>query len=72
MSLAEIVPVTAVEQETGVEELQGRITALQAKRQQLRTVGAERSWLEQNRLELGHSQRALSQALIEQHRPAFS
>jgi hypothetical protein len=72
MSLAEIVPVTAVEQETGVEELQGRSTALQAKRQQLRTVGAERSWLEQNRLELGHSQRELSHALIEQHRPAFS
>jgi hypothetical protein len=72
MSLAEIVPAAAVEQETGVEELQGRITALQAQRQELRTVGAGRSWLEQNRLELGHNQRELSHALIAQHRPAFS
>jgi uncharacterized small protein (DUF1192 family) len=72
MSLTEIVPVTAVEQEIAVEELQDRITALQAERQQLRGFGAERSWLERNRLELGHSQRELSNALIERHRPALS
>jgi len=72
MSRAEFVPATAVEEETGVEQLQDRITALQAQRQELRPVGADRSWLEQNRLELGHNQRELSHALIEQHRPAFS
>jgi hypothetical protein len=72
MSLAEIVPVTAVEQEAAVEDLQDRIGALVGQRQQLRASGAERSWLEQNRLELGHSQRELSHALIERHRPALS
>jgi hypothetical protein len=72
MSLAEIVPVTTAEHETAVEELQDQITALVGQRQQLRSFGAERSWLEQNRLELGHSQRELSHALIERHRPAFS
>jgi hypothetical protein len=67
-----IVPVKVVEQEPAIEELQDRITALVAERQHLRAFGAGRSWLEQNRLELGHSQRELSHALIEQHRPAFS
>ena len=72
MSRAEFVPAAAVEQETAIEELQDRITALVAQRQRLRAFGAGRSWLEQNRLELGHNQRELSYALIEQHRPAFS
>jgi len=67
-----IVPVKVVEQEPAIEELQDRITALVAERQHLRAFGAGRSWLEQNRLELGHSQRELSHALIQQHRPAFS
>jgi hypothetical protein len=72
MSHAEFVPAVAVEQETAIEELQDRITALVAQRQRLRAFGAGPSWLEQNRLELGHNQRELSHALIEQHRPAFS
>jgi hypothetical protein len=72
MSPAEIDPVPAVEQPAAVEELQNHITALQAQRQELRGFGAERSWLEQNRLELVHSQRELSHALIERHRPALS
>ena len=72
MSRAEFVPAKAVEQETAIEELQDRITALVAERQHLRAFGAGRSWLEQNRLELGHNQRELSHALIDQHRPAFS
>jgi hypothetical protein len=71
MSRAEFVPAAAIEQEAAIEELQDRITALQAQRQELRAFGAGRSWLEQNRLELGHNQRELSHALIEQHRPAF-
>jgi len=72
MSRAEFAPAPAVAQETAIEELQDRITALVAQRQRLRAFGAGRSWLEQNRLELGHNQRELSHALIAQHRPAFS
>jgi hypothetical protein len=72
MSRAEFAHTTAVEQETAIEELQDRITALVAQRQRLRAFGAGRPWLEQNRLELGHNQRELSHALIAQHRPAFS
>ena len=72
MSPAEIGPVPPGEHQAPVEELQTRITALQAQRQELRGFGAERSWLEQNRLELAHSQRELSHALIERHRPALS
>ena len=72
MSRAEIARAAAVEQETAIEELQDRITALVAQRQRLRAFGAGRPWLERNRLELGQNQRELSHALIEQHRPAFS
>jgi hypothetical protein len=72
MSRAEIIPAAAVEQEAAIEELQDRIAALVAERQHLRAFDAGSSWLEQNRLELGHNQRELSHALIEQHRPAFS
>jgi hypothetical protein len=72
MSRAELIHAAAVEQETAIEELQDRIAALVAERQRLRAFGAGRSWLEQNRLELGHNQRELSHALIQQHRPAFS
>ena len=68
MSRAEFVPATAVEQETAIEELQDRIAALVAERQHLRAFDAGSSWLEQNRLELGHSQRELAYALIQQHR----
>ena len=72
MSRVEFAHAAAVEQETAIEDLQDRITALVAQRQRLRAFGAGQSWLEQNRLELGHNQRELSHALIEQHRPAFS
>jgi len=72
MSLADIAPVMSHEQETAVEELEDRIAALVAERQQLRAVGAGRQWLEQNRLLLGQSQRQLGYALIARHLPALS
>jgi hypothetical protein len=71
MSLADLGPVTTHQHETEVEELQDRIALLVAERQQLRTFGARPSWLEQNRLQLGHSQRQLCYALIERHLPAL-
>jgi hypothetical protein len=71
MSLADLGPVTTHQHETEVEELQDRIAVLVAERQQLRTFGAGPSWLEQNRLQLGHSQRQLCYALIERHLPAL-
>lgn len=71
MSLVDIGPATTHEPDPGVEELQVRIAALVAERQQLRAFGASRPWLEQNRLQLGHSQRQLCYALIERHLPAF-
>lgn len=71
MSLVGVGPVTTHEQETPVEELQDRIAVLVAERQQLRAFGASRSWLEQNRLQLGDSQRQLCYALIERHLPAL-
>ena len=72
MSLVDIGPATTHESATGVEELQDRIAALVAKRQQLQVFGVGPSWLEQNRLQLGQSQRELSQALIERHLPALA
>ena len=71
MSPVDIGPATTHEPETGVEELQDRIAALVAERQQLRAFGAGPSWIEQNRLELGNSQRQLCHALIERHLPAL-
>jgi hypothetical protein len=53
----------------GVEELQERIAALVRQRQQMRTSGASRVFLERNRLRLAASQWQLSHALIEQHLP---
>ena len=72
MSLVDIGPATTHEPATGVEELQDRIAALVAKRQQLQVFGVGPSRLEQNRLQLGQSQRELSQALIERHLPALA
>ena len=71
MSLVDIGPATTLEPDPGVEQLQDRIAALVAERQQLRAFGAGRPWLEQNRLQLGHSQRQLCHALIERHLPAL-
>jgi hypothetical protein len=51
----------------GVEELQAHIAGLVDKRQELRTVGASRRLLEQNRLELVRSQHDLSHALIRRY-----
>ena len=50
-----------------VEELQSRIGALAAMRQQLRTERAALEALEQNRLEIGRAQWELSRALIERY-----
>jgi hypothetical protein len=52
-----------------VEELQEQIAELVCERQDLRTFGASRASLEQNRLQLVRSQLDLSQALIERHAP---
>ena len=71
MSLVQIESVTPVEQGTAVEELRERIAALVTERQQLRAFGASSAWLEQNRLQLGRSQRELSHALIERHLPTL-
>jgi hypothetical protein len=56
----------------GVDELSERIAALAAERQELRKTGASDEVLEQNRVELGRSQWALSQALIDQHLPGLA
>jgi hypothetical protein len=50
-----------------VEELQEQIAGLVCERQDLRTLGATRASLEQNRLRLVHRQWDLSHALIERH-----
>ena len=68
MSPAEI----AARQEAAVDELQNRVAALVAQRQRLRALDAGWLRLEKNRLELIHTHSALSLALIERHRPAFS
>jgi hypothetical protein len=60
---------TSIEVATGVEELRERITALVARRQQLRRSGASRASLEQNRRQLARGQSELGQALIELHLP---
>jgi hypothetical protein len=53
-----------------VEELQFRIERLTAERQDLRTAGAERARLEENRVELVQAQWSLSHALIKKYYPA--
>jgi hypothetical protein len=53
-----------------VEELQSRIERLTAERQDLRTAGAERTRLEENRVELVQAQWSLSHALIKKYYPA--
>ncbi len=55
-----------------VEALSERIAALAAERQELRLAGASDEVLEENRAQLGRSQWALSEALIEQHLPGFA
>lgn len=54
---------------SGVQELAEQIGALVHERQQMRASGASPASLEQNRLQLADSQRALSHALVEQHQP---
>jgi len=58
--------------DTHVESLSERIAALAAERQELRLAGASDEVLEANRAQLGMSQWALSQALIERHLPGFA
>ncbi len=53
-----------------VEELQLKIDRLTAERQELRTAGAQRARLEENRAELVKAQWSLSHALIKKHYPA--
>jgi hypothetical protein len=53
-----------------VEELQARIEALAATRQQLRDLHATEDVLEENRLELARLQWELSHALIQRYLPA--
>jgi len=53
-----------------VEELQARIGALAAARQQLRVDNAPYDVLEENRLELARTQWELSHALIQRYLPA--
>jgi two-component sensor histidine kinase len=53
-----------------VEELQARIGALAASRQQLRADNAPDEVLEENRLELARTQWELSHALIQRYLPA--
>ena len=53
-----------------IRELQESIDALVAERQELRSAGAGRAALEENRLELGRRQRQLAAAAIGLHRPA--
>ena len=57
------------EQGAGVEVLRTRISEIVADRQQLRSSGATRASLEDNRLRLVHRQSELCRALIEQHLP---
>jgi hypothetical protein len=52
-----------------VEELQARIAALVARRQQLRAAGADEQALERNRRRLARAQWELSLALIERYLP---
>ena len=58
--------------DTRIESLSERIAALAAERQELRIAGASDEVLEANRAQLGMSQWALSQALIERHLPGFA
>jgi len=62
----------APEADTRIESLSERIAALAAERQELRIAGASDEVLEANRAQLGMSQWALSQALIERHLPGFA
>jgi hypothetical protein len=52
-----------------IRELQEAIDVLVAERQALRSAGAGRAALEDNRLELGRQQRLLALALIGRHGP---
>jgi hypothetical protein len=55
-----------------VTALSERIAALTAERQELRKAGASHEVLEENRVQLGRHQWALSHALIEQHLPGLA
>ena len=68
MSMAMAAGAIPVEQKVRVEPLREHIAALVVRRQELRGSRASRESLEQNRLELGRSQRELGYALIARHR----
>jgi hypothetical protein len=53
--------------QSDVESLRERIGELVRERQELRTAGADRWSLEQNRRQLANRQSELGRALIEQH-----
>jgi hypothetical protein len=55
-----------------IEELSEQIATLAAERQELRKAGASCEVLEENRVQLGRGQWALSEALIEQHLPGHA
>lgn len=61
-----------VDNEETIELLSTQIAALAAERQELREADASGEVLEENRRQLGRSQWALSEALIEQHLPGFA
>ena len=63
---------SAVAIEHRLDELRGQISALVARRQQLRSFGASGPLLEPNRVQLARSQQELSRALIERHLPAHA
>jgi hypothetical protein len=57
--------------ESDVERLRERIGELVRERQELRTAGADRWSLEQNRRQLADRQSELGRALIQQHAAAL-
>jgi hypothetical protein len=67
MSLVATEGTACLEHVGGVERLQERVAALVDHRQQLRRLGASRTLLEENRLQLAGSQSELGRAFIALH-----
>jgi hypothetical protein len=65
-----VMDLTQSGQEPEVERLRERIGELVRERQDLRTAGANRAWLERNRLQLARRHSELGRALIELHTAA--
>ncbi len=59
------------QQPRAVEDLQDSLNGLLREREELRSAGAERADLEQNRLAIVRAQWDLSRALIARYRPSF-